>query len=101
MQSSVADAVTADNAAVKTSSNESYCIFQRRQEQEDHYEMIDMTRPLPINSQYSVIDVGHRPCLPLPVGPPTVRPTQHRMRNLSMKQCVVRISDPYVSCELT
>ena len=77
MQSSVADTVTADNAAVKTSSNESYRIFQHRQEQdlEDHYEMIDMIRPLPINSQYSVIDVGHRPCLPLPVGPPTVRPT--------------------------
>ena len=67
MQSSVADTVTADNSAVKTSSNESYRIFQRRQEQEDHYEMIDMIRPLPINSQYSVIDLGHRPCLPLPV----------------------------------
>ena len=67
MQSSVADTVTADNAAVKTSFNESYRIFQHRQEQEDHYEMIDMIRPLPINSQYSVIDLGHRPCLPLPV----------------------------------
>ena len=72
---SVHSSVAAESSTIKTFTNKSYRLVKHTQdlEQDHFYEMVPMASPRA--GAYCEVNIGHRPCLPLPISPPTSETT--------------------------